>query len=127
MGDYVTKLAVVIDPVLEHVTRDLNLLQEMGLKVTQLVMLSEMKTSLTFSLLLNIHKQPQYVMNTHVHADHVTGSGVMKSHIQGLKSVISESSRAKGDILVKEGDLISVGEEIRLRVLETPGNHAIQH
>lgn len=60
-------------------------------------------------------------MNTHVHADHVTGSGLMKTRVQGLQSIISKTSGAKGDILVQEGDVVSVGDQVHLRVLETPG------
>lgn len=35
-----TKLAVVVDPVLENVSRDLTLLQEMGLKVKGVIVTS---------------------------------------------------------------------------------------
>jgi glyoxylase-like metal-dependent hydrolase (beta-lactamase superfamily II) len=43
----------LIDPVDKTVERDLSLVKELGLKLI-------------------------YAMNTHVHADHVTGSGLMK-------------------------------------------------
>ena len=38
-----------------------------------------------------------------MHADHVTGSGKIKSLLGSVKSVISEVSQAKADIHVKEG------------------------
>ena len=61
-------------------------------------------------------------MNTHVHADHVTGSGLMKSLSDPkAKSIISASSGAIADILVNDGDVISCGDQIRLRVMSTPG------
>uniref|UniRef100_A0A453F734 Metallo-beta-lactamase domain-containing protein n=1 Tax=Aegilops tauschii subsp. strangulata TaxID=200361 RepID=A0A453F734_AEGTS len=47
------KPAVLIDPVDRTVDRDLNLIKELGLKLI-------------------------YAMNTHVHADHVTGTGLIK-------------------------------------------------
>ncbi|GJM93636.1 hypothetical protein PR202_ga10207 [Eleusine coracana subsp. coracana] len=47
------KPAVLIDPVDRTVDRDLNLIKELGLKLV-------------------------YAMNTHVHADHVTGTGLIK-------------------------------------------------
>lgn len=43
----------LIDPVDKTVDRDLNLVRELGLKLV-------------------------YAMNTHVHADHVTGTGLIK-------------------------------------------------
>jgi sulfur dioxygenase len=39
----------------------------------------------------------------------------------GSKSIISQNSGAKADILVREGDTISFGE-LGLKVLETPGH-----
>jgi sulfur dioxygenase len=53
LGDLKTKNALIIDPVLETVERDTLLLKELG-----------------FTLKLAI--------NTHVHADHITGSGELK-------------------------------------------------
>ena len=43
----------LIDPVDKTVDRDLSLIQELGLKLV-------------------------YAMNTHVHADHITGTGLIK-------------------------------------------------
>jgi len=60
-------------------------------------------------------------MNTHVHADHVTGSGLIKTSSDGAKTVISASSGAKADMHVKDGDIIACGHHIRLQVLSTPG------
>lgn len=59
--------------------------------------------------------------NTHVHADHVTGTGELKKLIPSCKSIISLSSGAKADIYVKAGDEIQFGRysvEVRL----TPGH-----
>ena len=59
--------------------------------------------------------------NTHVHADHVTGSGEMKRLLGSqVKSIIGEKSGACADLLVKENDQIKVGS-IVLNVLSTPG------
>jgi sulfur dioxygenase len=60
------------------------------------------------------------LVNTHVHADHITGSGKLKKMIQTAKSVISYS-RAEADIQVKDGDRIKFGDE-ELLVLSTPGH-----
>lgn len=60
------------------------------------------------------------LVNTHMHADHITGTGVLKK-LSGCKSIISSASGAKADILVGEKDTISFGDH-RLRILSTPGH-----
>ncbi|XP_022695102.1 persulfide dioxygenase ETHE1, mitochondrial-like isoform X1 [Varroa jacobsoni] len=89
--------ALLIDPVLEKVDRDLKLVNELGLKL-------------------------KYVLNTHVHADHVTGSGLLKKRTPGLLSVISLSSGASADRHVSEGDEVAISEYLKLQVLATPGH-----
>ncbi|XP_076869311.1 persulfide dioxygenase ETHE1, mitochondrial isoform X3 [Brachyhypopomus gauderio] len=59
--------------------------------------------------------------NTHCHADHITGSGLLKQKIFGLKSAISKHSGATADILLSDGDTISFGRH-SLTVRETPGH-----
>lgn len=65
-------------------------------------------------------------MNTHVHADHVTGSGKLKEKFPGCKSVISNESGAKADIYVKNGETIMIGESgktpLTLECRATPGH-----
>jgi sulfur dioxygenase len=102
LGDILSRKAVLIDPVLELVARDLTTIRQLGLKL-------------------------QYVINTHVHADHVTGSGELKNRLakegeNQVKSVISEASGAQADVHVNDGDFISCGDHIRLQVLSTPGH-----
>ncbi|TVU02470.1 hypothetical protein EJB05_17512 [Eragrostis curvula] len=92
------KPAVLIDPVDRTVDRDLNLIKELGLKLV-------------------------YAMNTHVHADHVTGTGLIKTKIPGVKSVISKASGAKADHIVEHGDKIYFGN-LFLEVRATPGHTA---
>ncbi|XP_074311204.1 persulfide dioxygenase ETHE1 homolog, mitochondrial isoform X3 [Silene latifolia] len=92
------KPALLIDPVDKTVDRDLSLIQELGLNLI-------------------------YAMNTHVHADHVTGTGLLKTKAPGVKSVISRASNAKADLLVESGDKIYVGD-LSLEVRPTPGHTA---
>jgi sulfur dioxygenase len=54
------KDAILIDPVLEHVDRDIKLIQELGVQL-------------------------KFAMNTHCHADHITGTGMLKKKIPGVK------------------------------------------
>ncbi|XP_053213823.1 uncharacterized protein LOC128397165 [Panonychus citri] len=101
IGDRTQKIGLIIDPVLEQVDRDLKLIDELGLEL-------------------------KYVLNTHVHADHVTGSGLIKSRLNlgnspKVISIISESSGAEADIFVDDGDVIDCGL-IKLNVTYTPGH-----
>ncbi|KAF3443560.1 hypothetical protein FNV43_RR13247 [Rhamnella rubrinervis] len=90
------KPAVLIDPVDKTMERDLSLVKELGLKLI-------------------------YAMNTHVHADHVTGTGLIKSKVPGVKSVISEASKSKADLLIEDGDKLYFGD-LFLEVRSTPGH-----
>ena len=91
-----SRKAVIIDPVNDMVSRDLKLSEELQLSLI-------------------------YGLNTHVHADHVTGTGALKERLSYLKSVISTASGAEADIHVKHGDKITFGEkEIECRY--TPGH-----
>uniref|UniRef100_A0A3B3TVW8 Persulfide dioxygenase ETHE1, mitochondrial n=1 Tax=Poecilia latipinna TaxID=48699 RepID=A0A3B3TVW8_9TELE len=96
LADTNTREAIIIDPVLETIDRDLSLIEELGLKLILAV-------------------------NTHCHADHITSSGLMKKRIAGLKSAISKFSGASADILLSEGDKIRFGKHY-LTVRETPGH-----
>ncbi|XP_038163084.1 persulfide dioxygenase ETHE1, mitochondrial-like [Cyprinodon tularosa] len=96
LADTNTKEAIIIDPVLETMDRDLILVKELGLNLI-------------------------FAVNTHCHADHITSSGLMKKKIAGLKSAISKHSGASADILLSEGDRIPFGKHY-LIVKETPGH-----
>lgn len=90
------KPALLVDPVDRTVERDLSLVKDLGLKLV-------------------------YAINTHVHADHVTGSGLIKTKVPGVKSIISKASKASADILVEAGDKIQFGD-LYLEVRATPGH-----
>ncbi|CAK9303775.1 unnamed protein product [Gordionus sp. m RMFG-2023] len=96
LGDLESKECIIIDPVLETVDRDVNLIKELGLKL-------------------------KYGVNTHMHADHITGTKKIKSLIKTCKSVISLASGAQADIHVKDHDKILFGNEILL-ARSTPGH-----
>lgn len=96
LADTDTKEAILIDPVLETIDRDLKLIHELGLNL-------------------------KVAVNTHCHADHITSTGLMKKRLVGLKSAISKFSGASADIQLSEGDKIPFGKHY-LSVRETPGH-----
>nr|AEV92813.1 ETHE1 [Urechis unicinctus] len=96
LGDAASKEAVLIDPVIELVDRDVRIVKELGLNL-------------------------KYAVNTHVHADHVTGTGEIKKRIPTCKSVIAECSQAKADVFINEGDGIEFGQ-FKLECRSTPGH-----
>merc|ERR1712088_699057 len=96
LADMVARQAILIDPVIEQAERDVGLVRQLGLNL-------------------------QFVLNTHVHADHITGTGRLKRLLPNTKSVISKASGAKADILVSEGDTVRFGEE-EVAVVATPGH-----
>ncbi|XP_075233348.1 persulfide dioxygenase ETHE1, mitochondrial [Lycorma delicatula] len=96
LADLNSKEAIIIDPVLECASRDANLIKELGLDL-------------------------KYAINTHMHADHITGSGVLKKMFLNCKSVISKASGARADIYLCPGDIIEFGSQ-KLSVRPTPGH-----
>lgn len=96
LADQNTKEAILIDPVLELVNRDVHLIEDHGLTL-------------------------KYAVNTHCHADHITGTGELKKRLPSCKSVISGSSGAQADVFIKEGDYIHFGN-LSLEVAATPGH-----
>jgi sulfur dioxygenase len=96
LADEHTKEAVLIDPVRETIDRDVQVLQELGLRLI-------------------------FVLETHVHADHVTSAGMLRERL-GAKTVVSSDGGAPcADVLAKGGDVIAFGKH-RLFVRATPGH-----
>ena len=96
LADTISKEAVLIDTVIEHVDRDLKLIDELGLKL-------------------------KYVIDTHIHADHVTGSGKIRS-IRSVQTAVPKKANVPcADLNLIEGDKINFGSFV-VQVLETPGH-----
>jgi glyoxylase-like metal-dependent hydrolase (beta-lactamase superfamily II)/rhodanese-related sulfurtransferase len=96
LADAATREAVLIDPVFEQAQRDAALIAELDLKLG-------------------------WVLETHVHADHVTGAWVLKQKL-GSRIALSRLSGAKGaDRLLAQGDRLSFGAR-NLEVRATPGH-----
>lgn len=56
-----------------------------------------------------------------MHADHITGSGKLKSLLAGCQSMISRASGAKADILLDSLDHVNFGRH-KLVAHSTPGH-----
>lgn len=56
-----------------------------------------------------------------MHADHITGSGILKKLAPGCASVISKSSGAAADIHIGENDHVEFGK-YKIKALSTPGH-----
>lgn len=96
VGDKASGEAAIIDPVLETVERDLTLISELGLNL-------------------------RYVLDTHIHADHVTGAGEIRKRT-GAKTALSRNSGVDcADILFDEGYEFRLGSR-SIRVISTPGH-----
>ncbi len=88
--------AILIDPVFEQVRRDAALIDELGLKLL-------------------------YTLETHVHADHVTGAWLLKQRT-GSRIAVAAAGGAEGaDLTLKHGDKIAFGTR-QIEVRATPGH-----
>jgi len=96
LGDPITRDAVIIDPVREQVDRDLAELEAAGLQLRS-------------------------ILETHVHADHITGAAQLKDRT-GAETVVSKHGGAPcADRQVDDGDMVVFGNEV-IRILATPGH-----
>ena len=93
--------AALIDPVLETVDRDLALIRELGLTLV-------------------------YTLETHIHADHVTGADRLRN-ATGSKACVPEKSGANHvDVPLREGEVLVLGD-LRIEPLYTPGHTDDHH
>ena len=91
----------IIDPVLDTVERDLGVLQSLGLKLT-------------------------YTIDTHVHADHLSGAWRLKSLAGSRICYPAIDELPCADIGLKEGEPFRVGN-IEIHPLFTPGHTNHHH
>lgn len=96
IADPASKEAALIDPVLETVERDLKLIDELGVKL-------------------------KYVLDTHVHADHITGAGEIRKRT-GAKSGLSAAAQVDcADMALNDGQELFLGT-LKITALTTPGH-----
>ncbi len=91
-----TRSAVIIDPVAELVNRDLTILSELGLEL-------------------------KYILETHVHADHVTGAAALRQYTSAQNGLSKAACATCADLAFEHGDRIEFGEHA-LTVRATPGH-----
>jgi len=98
LGDHESHQAVLIDPVFEQVRREAALIEELGLEL-------------------------RYTLDTHVHADHVTGAWLLRERL-GSQILIGKQSGAEGaDRYLEHGERVEFGKRY-LEVRATPGHTA---
>jgi len=88
--------AVIIDPVLENVDKYIQLLNELDLKLVK-------------------------VIDTHIHADHVTGASKLKLSTN-CTTIMGEHTPADAvEIKVKDNELINI-DDLKIKSIYTPGH-----
>jgi glyoxylase-like metal-dependent hydrolase (beta-lactamase superfamily II) len=96
LADSATRKALLIDPVFEHARRDGALVEELGLELG-------------------------HTLETHVHADHVSGAWLLKRRF-GSAIALSKDSGAEGaDRYLADGETVDFGRR-SLEVRATPGH-----
>jgi sulfur dioxygenase len=96
IADSETKAAVLVDSVVEQVNRDIKLLNELGLTL-------------------------KYCLETHVHADHITGAGKLRE-LTGCENIVpvhAEVSCANREI--QHDESLTIGK-ITIQAIATPGH-----
>ena len=88
--------AVIIDPVIENVDEYIKLLEELDLKLVK-------------------------VIDTHIHADHVTGASKLKQ-VTNCTTLMGEHTPAETvEIKVKDNEIIDI-DNLKIKSLYTPGH-----
>ena len=88
--------ALIIDPVLENVVEYIKLLKELDLKLVK-------------------------VIDTHIHADHVTGASKLKD-ITNCSRIMGDHTPAEAvEIKVKDDEYINI-DNLKIRAMYTPGH-----
>ena len=96
IADNQSRDAIIIDSVLEQAERDIELLEQWELNL-------------------------KYTLDTHIHADHVTGADRLRKAM-GAKTAVGKASGVHcADLLLEDGDGIEVGG-LTLTAISTPGH-----
>lgn len=96
IADPTTKEAILVDPVAEKVERDLRILKELGLTL-------------------------RYCLETHIHADHITGTGKLRDATGCLGVVPVGAQAVCADRFIQDGEVLQIGS-IRVEAIATLGH-----
>lgn len=96
LWDEETRQAALIDSVKEQVSRDSKFIKQLDLEL-------------------------KYTLETHIHADHVTGSGLLRDAFHSKAAVHRNSKSDCADILLSDGDTLTLGNKT-IEVIYTPGH-----
>ena len=88
--------ALIIDPVIEHTDEYIKILKNLDLKLVK-------------------------VIDTHIHADHITGLNELKKRTNCTRVMGEKSKSEVIDLRIKDGETIKV-ESIELKAIYTPGH-----
>ena len=88
--------ALIIDPVLENVEDYIKLLTELNLKLVK-------------------------VIDTHIHADHITGAGKLRDKTQCVTIMGEHTPTDAVEIKVKDEEIIKL-DQLKIKALYTPGH-----
>ena len=95
VADLFNGVAALIDPVREQIERDLELVDQLGIRLT-------------------------HVLETHVHADHVTASGALRERT-GALTYASAAGAPCVDVHLHHGEVIKLGN-VPITAIATPGH-----
>lgn len=96
VADPKTRQAALIDPVQRQVERDLTLLSELGLSLT-------------------------WILDTHVHADHITGSGALRQATGAKIGLSAATGVENADQALGHRETLKLGE-VEIECRATPGH-----
>ncbi|MBD2108252.1 FAD/NAD(P)-binding protein [Nodosilinea sp. FACHB-13] len=99
IADSQTQEAALVDAVLERSDRDLQILQDLGLTL-------------------------RYCLETHIHADHITGAGKLRQQT-GCRVLVPQNAAHSADHNLADGEILTLGA-VRLEAIATPG-HTSSH
>jgi len=91
-----TNEALLIDPVIEMMERDLRLIKDLGVSL-------------------------KFILDTHVHADHITGSGEIRKHTGAKIAMSSAYDMSCADLHLDDNQILMLGKH-EIRAIHTPGH-----
>jgi len=97
IADPISKDAILIDPVNTHIDEYIELLAAHGLQL-------------------------KYSLETHVHADHITASGLLRQRLGAQTAVSRLCGAESADIQIQDGDIFKFAGDEQIKVIATPGH-----